>query len=224
MRRSSVRLRTGIAISALALALSPVLALQAGASGGGWTPVGQGTVPANLPGVVAFGPAPASTPEQVSFILDEQNKNQLEQGVDNGSVSNLSVSQFANQYGQSQSNIKALTTYLAKFGITSSVYADDVDVSTTGTAGDYDAALSVTQDQYHVPAYPGHNGSFGEPAQTVHGPTTPPNFRPTGVIRARGTRPHQLRDLSEPVDSLRRRRRVAAAKEHQRVPCTNRTA
>ena len=113
MRRSSVRLRTGIAISALALALSPVLALQAGASGGGWTPVGQGTVPANLPGVVAFGPAPASTPEQVSFILDEQNKNQLEQGVDNGSVSNLSVSQFANPYGQSQSNIKALTTYLA---------------------------------------------------------------------------------------------------------------
>lgn len=176
MRRSSVRLRTGIAISALALALSPVLALQAGASGGGWTPVGQGTVPANLPGVVAFGPAPASTPEQVSFILDEQNKNQLEQGVDNGSVSNLSVSQFANRYGQSQSNIKALTTYLAKFGITSSVYADDVDVSTTGTAGDYDAALSVTQDQYHVPAYPGHHGSFGEPAQTVHGPTTPPEL------------------------------------------------
>ncbi len=176
MRRSSVRLRTGIAISALALALSPVLALQAGASGGGWTPVGQGTVPANLPGVVAFGPAPASTPEQVSFVLDEQNKTQLEQGVENGSISNLSVSQFANEYGQTQTNIKALTTYLAKFGITSTVYADDVDVSTTGTAGDYDAALSVSQDQYHVPAYPGHHGSFGEPAQTVHGPTTAPEL------------------------------------------------
>jgi kumamolisin len=176
MRRSSVRLRTGIAISALALALSPVLALQAGASSGGWTPVGQGSDPASLPGAVPFGSTAANTPEQVSFILDEQNKNQLEQGVENGSISNLSVSQFANQYGQSQSNIKALTTYLAKFGIVSNVYLDSVDVSTTGTAGDYDAALSVTQDQYHVPAYPGRNGGFGEPAQTVHGPTTSPEL------------------------------------------------
>jgi subtilase family serine protease len=125
---------------------------------------------------VAFGTTPSSTPEQVSFILDEQNKSQLEAGVENGTISGLSVSQFAHEFGQSQSNIKALTTYLAKFGIQSTPYLDGVDVATTGTAGDYDAALSVSQDQYRVPGHPGHHGSFGEPAQTVHGPTTAPQL------------------------------------------------
>jgi kumamolisin len=176
MRRVSVGVRTAIAISALALALSPVLALSAGASGGGWTPVGQGTNPGSLPGATAFGSTPSSTPETVSFILDEQNKYQLEAQVENGVSNDLSVSQFANEYGQSQSNIKALTTYLSKFGITSTVYPDDVDISTTGTAGDYDAALSVQQDQYHVPSFPGHNGGWGVPAQNVHGATTAPEL------------------------------------------------
>jgi kumamolisin len=176
MKRTSIRLRTGIAVSALALALSPVLALSAGASGGGWTPVAQGNNPASLPGSTVFGTTASSTPEQVSFVLDEQNKNQLENQVENGVANDLSVNQFANQYGQSQSNIKALTTYLAKYGIVSTVYADDVDVSTTGTAGDYDAALSVQQDQYHVPAYPGRYGGWGSPAQNVHGATTSPEL------------------------------------------------
>jgi kumamolisin len=176
MRRVSLGVRTGVAISALALALSPVLALSAGASGGGWTPVGQGNNPGSLPGATVFGTYPADTPETVSFVLDEQNKNQLEAQVENGISNYLSVSQFASQYGQSQSNIQALTSYLSKFGIKSTVYPDDVDISTTGTAGDYDAALSVQQDQYHVPSFPGHNGGWGIPAQNVHGATTAPEL------------------------------------------------
>jgi kumamolisin len=170
-------MRTGVALCALALALSPVLALEAGASGGGgWQQVGQGFNPGSLPGASAFGSTPANTPEQVSFILDEQNKSQLEAQVENGVQSYLSTSQFARTFGQSQDNISALTSYLSKFGITSSVYADDVDVSTTGTAGEYDQALSVTQDQYHVPAFPGRQGMQGVPAQNVHGPTTAPEL------------------------------------------------
>ncbi len=169
-------IRTGVAFCALALALSPVLALRAGASGGGWQPVGGGVNPSTLPGVVVFGTTPASTPEQVSFVLDEQNKSQLEAQVEDGVQSDLSVNQFAQQYGQSQSNIKALTSYLSKFGIQSSVYPDNVDVSTTGTAGEYDAALSVQQNQYHVPAFPGQKGTWGIPAQTVHGATTSPQL------------------------------------------------
>jgi subtilase family serine protease len=176
MRKTSIGIRTGIALCALALALSPVLALEAGASGGGWAPVAQGASPANMPGSSVFGTTPASTPETVSFILDEQNKGQLETSVQRGVNNFLSVSQFAQQYGQSSSNIHALTTYLSKFKITSTVYADNVDISTTGTAGEYDAALSVQQDQYHVPAYPGHNGHEGTPAQSVHGPTTAPEL------------------------------------------------
>lgn len=39
----------------------------------------------------------------------------------------------------------------------------------TGTAGEFDRALSVQQQQYQVPAAPGRNGMRGSPAQTVHG-------------------------------------------------------
>ena len=69
-----------------------------------------------------------------------------------GVTNYLSVSQFASTYGQTQANISALTSYLAHFGITTNVYADNVDMSATGTAGEYDQALSVTQKQYDVPA------------------------------------------------------------------------
>ena len=42
---------------------------------------------------------------------------------------------------------------IAGFGIKSTVYADHVDVSTTGTAADYDNALSVTEKEFSVPAF-----------------------------------------------------------------------
>ena len=170
MRRTSIGLRTVVAFSALALALSPVLTLEAGASGGGsggstsLVPVAQGFSPASIPGATVFGTTPSSTPEQVSFILNERNEQQLEYSVESGVRYDLSVSQFAQYYGQSQYNINELTTYLSKFGITSDVYPDDVDVSTSGTAGQYDAALSVQQNQYHAPGFFGHNGTWNVPA------------------------------------------------------------
>jgi kumamolisin len=45
-----------------------------------------------------------------------------------------------------------------------------VNISTTGTAGEYDQVLSVTQKQYDIPAQPGRNGLSGIPAQNnIHG-------------------------------------------------------
>jgi len=182
MRRTSIGLRTVVAFSALALALSPVLTLEAGASGGGsggstsLVPVAQGFSPASIPGATVFGTTPSSTPEQVSFILNERNEQQLEYSVESGVRYDLSVSQFAQYYGQSQYNINELTTYLSKFGITSDVYPDDVDVSTSGTAGQYDAALSVQQNQYHAPGFFGHNGTWNVPAQNFHGASTAPEL------------------------------------------------
>ncbi len=41
-------------------------------------------------------------------------------------------------------------------------------MSATGTAGEFDAALSVKQNQYHVPAQAGGNGLNPIPAQNVH--------------------------------------------------------
>jgi len=49
-----------------------------------------------------------------------------------------------------------------------------VDVSATGTAGEFDSALSVTQKNYHVSALPGQGGLTAVPAQNVHGTAQAP--------------------------------------------------
>ncbi|MGD0852239.1 MAG: S53 family peptidase [Acidimicrobiales bacterium] len=180
MGRRTIRVRTIVAFSAVTLALSPILALSASASGPGpntWTSVGQGVNPATIPNVVVFQGTniTPTTPETVSFILDERNIQQLEAQTERGFNHFLSVSEFAQQYGQSQSNIDALTSYLGTFGITSTVMADDVDVQTAGTAGEYNQALNVTQNSYGAPADPSGQGhhSFME---HFHGPTTSPQL------------------------------------------------
>ena len=127
------------------------------------------------PGASAFGSTASDTPEQVSFILKENNKSQLESAVTRGLTSFDSASQFAAKYGASPAVVSGLTRYLAKFGITTSVYAGNVDVSASGTAGEFDAALSVTQKNYHVPARRTANGNR-IPAQTVYSATGAPNL------------------------------------------------
>jgi kumamolisin len=131
--------------------------------------VATGVNVAHLPGATVFGSTPPSTPETVSFILRERNISTLKANAVTGFKNYLSVGQFASTYGQTPTNVSALTSYLAGFGIKTTVYADNVDVSATGTAGEFDAALSVTQNQYHVPAQPGAGGRGGIRAQTVHG-------------------------------------------------------
>ncbi|MGB8196341.1 MAG: S53 family peptidase [Acidimicrobiales bacterium] len=161
----------------MTLALSPVLAASAGASGSNpnsWTPVAQGVSATAVPGATPFTGVPGNTSEQVSFILDERNAGLLSWEVENGDPNFLSVSQFAQEFGQTQSNINALESYLSGFGITSNAYANGIDISTTGTASEYNAALSVTQDQYHAP----WTGGFGRGGgtQTFHGATTDPQL------------------------------------------------
>jgi kumamolisin len=144
-------------------------------------PVQQGTDVAALPGATAFGDTPASTPETVSFILRERNLPQLQAAVEHGAANFLTVGQFAATYGQSQANIAQLTGYLAQFGISTQVYADNVDVVATGTAGQFDQALSVQQKQFHVPARSRH-GFSAILAQTVHGTSQSPML-PRGIAR-----------------------------------------
>ncbi|MDQ2814307.1 MAG: S53 family peptidase [Actinomycetota bacterium] len=153
--------------------MAPLTALSGPASASTPNPntpeaVSSGINAANLPGATVFGTTPASTPENVSFILRERNMGFLQAETTLGVRNFLSVSQFAHVYGQSSRNISALTAYLAHYGIKTTVYADNVDVAATGTAGEFDAALSVTQNQYHVPAMAGRSGLNPIPAQNVH--------------------------------------------------------
>ncbi len=177
-RSIHLHLLTGLALGAMAIAV-PIAAGsgQAAASGPGpntLVPVQPGISAAALPGASPFGSTPPSTPETVSFVLREQKLPQLEAAVEAGITRFLSVRQFASEYGQSQANVAQLQAYLGQYGISTQVYADNVDVVATGTAGEFDEALSVKQQQYHVPRLPGRDGLRPIPAQNVHGSAQSP--------------------------------------------------
>src|SRR5450755_1003426 len=136
IRMKKARLSAGIVLWVAAL-VTPLAAMAGPASASTPNPnapesVAAGISVAALPGATVFGSTPADTPETVSFILRERNLNLLQAEAQQGFRRYLSVSQFASVYGQSNGNISALTKYLAKFGITTDVYADNVDVSATG--------------------------------------------------------------------------------------------
>ena len=181
---ASSRLWAGLAAGLLAVAAPVAVAAgsaQAASSPSPTTPtkVPTGLLAAALPGAAPFGTTPASTPERVSFILKERGKGQLESAVTRGLGSFDSVDEFTAKYGQSQPVVDQLTSYLASFGIKTTVYPGNVDVSATGTAGEFDAALSCVQENYHVPSQSGYNGST-IPAQTVYSATAAPKL-PWGI-------------------------------------------
>jgi kumamolisin len=171
------RLWAGLAAGALAVATPAVTAATAQAASGPNNPqqVPAGILAPQMRGASAFGTTPASTPEQVSFILKERNVSALEAAVTSGLKNFDSVGQFTAKYGQTSDVVSALTSYLASFGIATSVYPGNVDVSASGTAGEFDKALSVTQKNYHVPAQPGFGGHKIK-AQSVYSATGAPEL------------------------------------------------
>jgi kumamolisin len=177
--RRRTRLTAGIL-----LGVGAVVAPLAGAAGAAASSPGPNTPTqvlaginaAALPGATVFGNTPASTQVTVSFVLKEQNIGSLEDQVETGIQPSrfLSVSQFAAKYGQPASNINALTSYLAGFGITTSVYPDDVNVVASGTAGEFDKALTITEENVQVPQEKGYGGLGPIRAQNVYSPEQAP--------------------------------------------------
>ena len=135
-----------------------------------------GTSAASLPDATDTGATPPATTETVSFVLKEQNIGALEAAVEQGTTSFLTVAQFAQQYGQSSQVISQLQAYLARFGISTQVYPNHVDVVATGTVSAFDQALSVQQHQYYVPQRAGQGTAPSIPAQTVHGTSQTPQL------------------------------------------------
>jgi kumamolisin len=181
----SVRLRlwAGLAAGVAAGVVVAAVPLAATAASASSVPgrntlarVTLGISAASVPGAVPFGPTPASTPETVSFVFRERNLRQLEAAVTEGTGSYLSVGQFASEYGANPALICSLERYLGQFGITTSAYADNVDVVANGTAGEFDQALAVTQQQYKVPELRGRDGSVTARAQTFHGAAQDPEL------------------------------------------------
>ena len=160
------RLTAGVLLGAGAL-IAPFAVASGAAAASGTSPstptqVPSGISAADLPGTTVLGNTPKNQKVIVSFILKMNNMSSLEASVEHGIPSSQfdSVSQFAARYGQSASNINALTSYLAGFGIKTTVYADDLDVVATGKAGDFDNALTITEENVSVPAESG-NALYG---------------------------------------------------------------
>lgn len=177
--RSTTRVTTVAGAGVLALAFAASLgtgAAHATDAGNTRVAVAAGTNVAAVPGAKAFGDTDPSTPEQVSFVLKERHKGALEAQVEHGVRHQLSVSQFAHSYGQSKQTIDEINSYLASFGIKTTVYADNVDIAASGTAGQFDKALAVQQHDYKVPAQGGTGDSGRIPAQTVHGTKQQPKL------------------------------------------------
>jgi subtilase family serine protease len=180
------RLWAGLAAGVLAVA-TPVAATvgtaQAATTPGPNTPekVATGLLASAVPGASAFGDTPSTTPEQVSFILKERGLSQLESSVTKGLTGFDSVGQFGSKHGQPSSVVNALTGYLAKFGIKTTVYPGNVNIAASGTAGEFNSALSVKQKNYHVPARHGSDG-HSVPAQTCYSATGQPEL-PYGISK-----------------------------------------
>jgi kumamolisin len=174
IRMTNARLTAGILIGAGAIvasfAVAPGAAAVPGQDPNTPTQVPSGINAAALPGATVFGNTPAGTPVTVSFILKERAMQALEGQVEAGipSWGYLTVGQFAARYGQPASNINALTGYLAGFGIKTTVYANDLDVVANGTAGEFDQALTITEQDVNVPPQAGTSGFGPVRAQQVY--------------------------------------------------------
>lgn len=165
---------------AAALALPAALAVG-NASAAGSTPTAPVTVTGGmtatmLPGATVLGQTAPATAEHVSFVLRAQHEAQLASQVQQGVSSYLTPQQFAATYGQSGSYLAQLKQYLAGYGISTDVDTDGLIVRATGTASQFDGALSVSQEQVHVAARPGKDGTMGLSAQTVHAITSEPKL------------------------------------------------
>ncbi|MGC8465252.1 MAG: S53 family peptidase [Acidimicrobiales bacterium] len=186
-KRSARRLRS----AALTLTATSTLLLAAAAGTASASPStssvapGRVSVPQGISAGVIANSAPVSitasqTPVTVSFILKSPNLASLEAAVTNGwRGPYLNTQQFAQYYGQPVSFIQELTSFLSSYHIqVTNVDADNLDVTTSGTAAAYDQALGVQLKNYVVSSpTPGIGGSKQQ-TQTVYGSATNPLLPP----------------------------------------------
>jgi kumamolisin len=141
---------------------------QSAGTGPAEVAVAQGISMAGMDAKPVFSASP-NTKETVSFVLRMRSESALEARVDAGIKRNfMSVGQFAADYGQYPAKIRALQDYLSRYGLTSTAYADGLDVTATGTAREFNHALHVTQDVYTTAAVPARGGQAAQSAVTFH--------------------------------------------------------
>jgi subtilase family serine protease len=172
--------RRAFLVASLAVAVVVVAAVAASvtagaAKAGGFAPVSQGTGAAALSGYTPFDPTAPNTPERVTFVLKARNVDQLKGMVSAGMPGGfMSVSDFARAYGQPSIVIGLIRAYLGSFGIQSQAMPNNLVIQTTGTAGQYNNAFQIVQQNFRIPSAPSHDGHPGHGPMVVHGSTRDP--------------------------------------------------
>lgn len=132
--------------------------------------VAAGSTVATLPVTQVFGTTDPSTPETVSFILKMRGEDQLSRQVEAGMDQDdfLTPDQFARRHGRSDRELQQLTEYLNGFGIQTEVLGGKLDIVAHGTAGQFDKALTIQQENVQT------SGVKGGHRQRVHAPKEAP--------------------------------------------------
>lgn len=182
-RRRTIAGASTAIVAAGALGLAMVSATDATAAARSSTvAVPQGIGAAALNGAAPQGTTNPDTKVRVSFVLKARNAAALRKQVTHGTRRHLGVPAFARTYGQKPSIIRALRTYLRGYGISSRVYRDRLDVTSVGTAAEFDRALSVQLSDYRVrETVPGNAGK--KRTATVHATKKNPRL-PRRVAKA----------------------------------------
>lgn len=136
-----------------------LMALAAGLIATPWFVTGPATLAKSLPvaqgagseiqAATVFGNTPATTPVTVSVVLKTVHTAQLKTFVQSLSNSGpkshqfLSARQFAKEFGQPNPVIHQLVHYFRRYGISTKVAPNHLDIVLNGTAGAFDQAFSV---------------------------------------------------------------------------------
>lgn len=203
------KLRTLTATSALlASTIWPLAGLTAAHADTQDVNVPQGVGDAVLNNATVFGTTPANTPVTVTIALNTVNTQALQSYIQQTTTpgsSNyhqfLSVDQFANQFGQPEVVIQAITNYLSQYGISTTVFANHLAITANGTAGQFNQAFSVQLQnmifggkKFHgTKEAPKMPGNLAQPILAVLGLTNYGNFASHAVkplpqlVRAKST-------------------------------------
>ncbi|WP_179123181.1 S53 family peptidase [Ferroacidibacillus organovorans] len=203
------KLRTLTATSALlASTIWPLAGLTAAHADTQDVNVPQGVGDAVLNNATVFGTTPANTPVTVTIALNTVNTQALQSYIQQTTTpgsSNyhqfLSVEQFANQFGQPEVVIQAITNYLSQYGISTTVFANHLAITANGTAGQFNQAFSVQLQnmifggkKFHgTKEAPKMPGNLAQPILAVLGLTNYGNFASHAVkplpqlVRAKST-------------------------------------
>jgi kumamolisin len=166
----SCALSVGVAGALLAAQGATAVAATSTASGTTVSVPQASTAP--LSAGTVLGATAASTPVQISIILNARNLSLLDSKVANGWTGPyLTTPQFAAQFGQSPFVIAGIEAYFKAFGIKTNALSDGLDIQASGTAAQINKALGVSLKDFRVKA-PAPTG--GTKFETVHGSLTNP--------------------------------------------------